>query len=377
VWEVDSGRELFTLKGLQNAIMSVSWSPRGERLATASGDGTARLWEGATGRQLLTFFGHTSGVLSVSWSPDGQRLATGSADETAKVWEPPTGRELFTLKGHKNAVVSVSWSPDGRRLLTGSEDGTAKVWDAAEGRELLTLKGHSNTVWSVSWSPDGRRLVTGSADGTAKVWETATAGSIQEWAAQERRVGDLLARNAVRGPQARGFVQDWLLLAPLPLYPGESGAQGLERQQVSGEAQLRPRAGEWVPGDAQALIWREIHSPEAVFDFNAALGSLTEWSVAYLVCYLESDRARDDLSFQVASDDQAKLYLNGREVYQQRSMGWLQGLDKVSPVELRKGLNVLVFKVVNETGLWQSCLRFVDAQGRPGQGIRFKLTPEP
>jgi hypothetical protein len=284
---------------------------------------------------------------------------------------------LLTLKGHMGGVISVSWSPDGRRLVTGSEDGTAKVWEAASGRDLLALKGHTNTVWSVSWSPNGRRLVTGSEDGTVKVWEAATTESVQEWAGQEREVADLLARNAVRGPQARGFVQDWLLLAPLPFAPGEGGAQGLDAQQLRDEAGLRPRAGERVQVSAQPLVWREVHSPEPVFDFNAVLGRVTEWSVAYAVCYLESDRARKDLSIQVGSDDQAKVYLNGEEVYQQRSVRPLVGLDTAGPVALRQGLNVLVFKVVNETQRWEGCLRLVDAESRPAQGIRYRVTPEP
>ena len=84
----------------------------------------------------------------MAWSPDGKRLATANGDGTAKVWDAAGGRELLTLKGHTARYLlvvgpdqSVSWSPDGTRLATGSGDGTAKVWDAAAGRELLTLGG--------------------------------------------------------------------------------------------------------------------------------------------------------------------------------------------------------------------------------------------
>ena len=64
--------------------------------------------------------GIRAGSVSVSWSPDGTRLATGSGDGTAKVWEAAGGRELLTLKGHTGTVYAVSWSPDGTRLATGS-----------------------------------------------------------------------------------------------------------------------------------------------------------------------------------------------------------------------------------------------------------------
>ena len=91
-------------------------------------------WQRLCHLEQHTFIGHRAEVISVSWSPDGTRLATGSGDGTAKVWDAAGGRELLTLKGHAGPVFSVSWSPDGTRLATGSEDGTAKVWDAAGGQ---------------------------------------------------------------------------------------------------------------------------------------------------------------------------------------------------------------------------------------------------
>jgi hypothetical protein len=110
-------------------------------------------------------------------------------------------------------------------------------------------------------------------------------------------------------------------------------------------------------------------------DFNALLGRVRERSVAYAVCYIESDQARAGLWLQVGSDDQAKVYLNGREIYQIRLEHYLETLDTVGPVRLKRGTNVLLLKVVNETGQWEGCARLVDDAGRPVQGLRVKLTP--
>ena len=186
---------------------------------------------------------------------------------------------------------------------------------------------------------------------------------------------DLLARNTFRGPLARGFIRTWLLLLPLPLAPGESAAEALDRQQLPDEGRLQARPGDQVQVGCRRLAWREHRSPEAVLDFNAVLGRAMERSVAYAVCYLESDQARDGLWLQVGSDDQAKVYLNGREVYQVRLPRSLVTLDTVGPVGLKRGINVLVFKVVNETGKWEGCARLVDDAGRPAQGLRLQITP--
>ena len=50
--------------------------------------------------------------------------------------------------------------------------------------------------------------------------------------------------------------------------------------------------------------------------------------------------------------------------------------DTVPNVTLNAGLNVLVFKVVNEEGQWQGAIHFVDAQGNPVRGLEMSLDPE-
>jgi hypothetical protein len=39
-------------------------------------------------------------------------------------------------------------------------------------------------------------------------------------------------------------------------------------------------------------------------------------------------------------------------------------------------MNVLVFKVVNEGGDWQGCVRLMDVDGRPAEWIQVRLTPD-
>ncbi len=170
----------------------MAFSPDGQRLASASGDGTLKIWDVASGQQLSTLKGHTSVVYGVVFSPDGQTLASASMDKTVKFWEADSGQELRSLKGHSNAVHSVAFSPDGRRLASSSHDQTVKIWDVASGQELRTLRdkdhmneinrqrlrpeirsqdGYANWMYCVAFSPDGQRLASACGDGIVRVWD--------------------------------------------------------------------------------------------------------------------------------------------------------------------------------------------------------------
>jgi len=46
-----------------------------------------RTWDAATGRELRSLDGHEDKVLTVSVSADGRRAVTGSRDATALIWD--------------------------------------------------------------------------------------------------------------------------------------------------------------------------------------------------------------------------------------------------------------------------------------------------
>ncbi len=160
-------------------VNSVSWSPDGKKLASASSDNTVRIWDGTTGNVIKACTGHTDSVNSVSWSPDGKKLASASDDKTVRIWDGTTGNFIKACTGHTSYVRSVSWSPDGKKLASASYDKTVRIWDGTTGNVIKACTGHTGTVWSVSWSPDGKKLASASYDKTVRIWDGTTGNFIK------------------------------------------------------------------------------------------------------------------------------------------------------------------------------------------------------
>ncbi len=191
VWDAGSGQERFALKEM---ISSAAYSPDGQRIVSWNFDGTATVWEAASGKELLTLGTHTrtgrgpsaqrTGT-AAAFSRDGLRIVTGSTDNTAKVWDAVSGKELLTLKGHSGPVECVAFTPDGRRILTVSKDQSAKLWDAASGREVLTLAANVGFSSNVAFSPDGRWIFAGRDGKVDNAWEAARPEQVAQWHAED------------------------------------------------------------------------------------------------------------------------------------------------------------------------------------------------
>jgi hypothetical protein len=114
---------------------------------------------------------------------------------------------------------------------------------------------------------------------------------------------------------SEGYIRDWVMLAPIALFEGESGTDAIFKEQIRGEAGLRPKAGDKLKIGRKELTWQNVTAATNCFDFNATLKTLNDHAAGYMVTYIECETERPDVIMAVASNDEGRIYFNGVDIY--------------------------------------------------------------
>ncbi|UVK56935.1 AAA family ATPase [Mesorhizobium sp. AR02] len=152
--------------------MNGAFSPDDRFLATASVNGPIRIWDVERASLVTTIAGHESLVEHLEFSPvDNNILLTASHDGTARLWD--VDGALTSTLSHEYRPTFAVFSPDNVHLLTGGGDSVAHLWDVVRGREIIRLDTHE-IVQRATFSPDGRHVATASLEGQVRIWEVAS-----------------------------------------------------------------------------------------------------------------------------------------------------------------------------------------------------------
>lgn len=165
---------VFSLLGHSRSISSLSFSPDGHLLASASADKTIKIWSVQTGHLVSTLRGHSGGINDVVWSPCSRYVISASDDRTVIVWNARSGYVTRTLIGHTSYVFCVAISPLSNLVCSGSFDETIRLWDIRRGICHREISAHSEAVTDVDFNHDGTLIASCSYDGLIRLWDVPT-----------------------------------------------------------------------------------------------------------------------------------------------------------------------------------------------------------
>lgn len=181
VWRVPYGEMPNILQGPvkvpgQRALVAID---RTGRLAASFSDGRTFLWPAETPihHQALPLI---PGLTTAAFDWQDRRLATVAGDKVA-IWGIPMGERLRTLRIEDGPVTQVAFDPHGREFLTVS-GASVRIWNAnlwpddCQDQPSRALPDQPAPVASAAYDRSGRRIITASEDGTARIWH---AGRLQ------------------------------------------------------------------------------------------------------------------------------------------------------------------------------------------------------
>ena len=111
------------------AVYSLALSPDRRLVAAGTFSGVVNLWEVESGRQLESLKGQTALVNGLDFSADGKLLAVASRDGSTRLWDVETHQFLATVATRVPGAAQLRFLPDGRRLAIGYEDGILELVD--------------------------------------------------------------------------------------------------------------------------------------------------------------------------------------------------------------------------------------------------------
>jgi WD40 repeat protein len=175
VWDLGSGRPLYTLAGLGNATSALAVSADDRLLASGTPDGRIKFWNLRTGTYISEFFAHQQAIVGTVFTNDG-KLITASSDRAIKIWDLKSRKLLKTLNAHQGSIRAIALNPDNQTLASAGNDGIF-LWNISTGELLTKIGDRLDWMQSLAFSPDGHFLASGSYDGTVKIWQDAFAGN--------------------------------------------------------------------------------------------------------------------------------------------------------------------------------------------------------
>ena len=116
------------------------------------------------------------------------------------------------------------------------------------------------------------------------------------------------------------------------------------------------------------ISWEKF--TDDVFDGFIDLGRNINWRVSYLWTTITSQDERE-VQLRFGSDDQAKVWFNGKMVTTYSQNRYAVVDDEIIPITLNAGKNTILVKVCNEEKSWGFYMRVTDTDGKPYEDLEF------
>ncbi len=180
-WDVQSGQELPSFNDNQAGGLAITFSPDGQYVAVAHGDGEIAIFDAETHELIFTVQGVGGFIRQIGFSPtENMFAATGGEEDVVQLWNWNVRRNLSPMlfgPGGDGFSWKFEFSPDGSFIAI-PENGNIVFRDTQSGIEVTTLKEYRSPITALDFSSSGHLLASGHEDGLVRIWQLNTFESL-------------------------------------------------------------------------------------------------------------------------------------------------------------------------------------------------------
>ncbi|MDE0504016.1 MAG: cohesin domain-containing protein, partial [Candidatus Poribacteria bacterium] len=180
LWDVETGALLRVLHGHKWPVVSIAFSPDGAVIASAGGlrgEGELGLWDVNTGRNLWTRTAVANDLRFVAFNSDGQTLVSGGWDGAIRLWDAAAGQFLREVPDALRGAPAIAYSAN-RQILDVGGPGGEGLWGAAVKHPPVHYVSRRWFIGEAAFSPDGETLAVASDEGLVRIWDTESGEQI-------------------------------------------------------------------------------------------------------------------------------------------------------------------------------------------------------
>ncbi len=388
----DNGKAIGTTYG--RATTALAFSPNNDHIAVGNIEKIRMLGSKKQFRFEETKYG--TGAEALVFSPDGTVLVSGTHGGThggqIMLWDLLSGNKINTLNGHTEPIEMLVFSPDGKTLVSTGQDGAIFVWDWEEALKgpseyenaleqfktelnTTTFGSHQRQIFAqITQMGKNTKNKEGYVDMLDKLIDAMPDKphlqlSLHLVLAEFYRANDVPDKAAAH-IQKTGFITEdaWQILAPFD----NTHAIGYDTAYIPEDA-TQIDTTEAYNGIDKQIHWKK--SEDNTLNGYISLGDNVDWGVAYAFTTVTSPDEREVL-LKFDSDDQGKVWLNGKEVFANTG-SHSATIDRYTiPVTLKSGENSILVKICEEEEGWGFYLRITDTDGKPIEDLKISQAVE-
>ncbi|KAM7424615.1 hypothetical protein PAMA_000801 [Pampus argenteus] len=175
VVEVSDSSQQKTLRGHEAPVLSVTFDPKDDFLASASCDGSVVVWNIEEQTQVISWpllqktndVSNAKSLCRLAWQPTAKFLAV-PVETKVHLYERGSWGHVTTLSDDllTQPINVVAWSPCGQFLAAGSVGGLLTVWDV-NSKLCVERQKHEKgfTVCGLAWHPSGSQIAYTDTEG--------------------------------------------------------------------------------------------------------------------------------------------------------------------------------------------------------------------